>query len=155
MTWLLSYLTSTMGLIGVTGLAVVICLGLAWTLKSLKWAIAAAVVLAVGLAYAQIDHNAYQRAEAERAQATIAQLKARILAVSIITQRDTDRASADAAINNKLRELSSVTPPNASACLDAAAAGRVSRAGQLDTVKPTVPARRHSILLPLSGKHPR
>lgn len=133
----------------------VIALGaFAWFAKNWKAALAAVVLVVAGLAYQSADLGGYKRALDEAKAQEIATLQKRLLTVSIIAKNDTERASADAFLTNKLKELSSVTPPNTSPCLDAAAAGRVSRAGRIDTIKPALPARRHSIVLPFGSKHP-
>jgi hypothetical protein len=154
MSWFLSYVTSTFGLISVTGLLVVICLGIAWTLKSLKWAIGAAAVLAAGLAYAQIDHNAFQRAEAARAQAQIELLQTRILTISMITAKDNERSVADAFLNTKLKDLSLETPRNDGACLDAATAHRVWAISGTSTITAPLSPGRVSNVLPWRLKRP-
>lgn len=154
MTWFISYFTSTLGLIGVTGLAVFICLGIAWVLKDLKWAIAGAIVLAVGLAYAQIDHNAFQRAEAAQARATIDTLQHRLLAINMIAAQDAQRATADTYLNNQLDALTRDTPYNPGPCLSLDAARRVRAIGAVQPNAPAVPARRSTGLFQRRSRGP-
>lgn len=61
MIWILSYLSANFALVLATGLGVLALAAIAWFTKNWR---AAGVVLIAGLAYQQIDHNAYNRAPA-------------------------------------------------------------------------------------------
>lgn len=125
MPWTLSYIGSNFALILVVVLAVVALGAVAWFAKNWKVAVAAVVVLGLGLAYQQIDKNAYQRRVAEEAAAKVAVLQSRINELAKINQADTERALADAAEIARLETLAGDTPANDRPCLDVDAARRV------------------------------
>lgn len=125
MQWALSYIGSTWALILVVVLAVVALGAVAWFSRNWKVAVAAIIVLALGLAYQQIDKNAYQRAVSEQAAAQVKALQARVALLNAVTKQDAERAAKDAAEIEQLREHAGQTPANTSPCLDDGAAARI------------------------------
>ena len=125
MIWILSYLGANFALVLATGLGVLALAAIAWFTKNWKAAVAAGVVLIAGLAYQQIDHNAYNRAQAERKAREVAVLQGRIDALTKASEADAARATADAATINRLRALAAQTPANDTLSLPADAAKRV------------------------------
>lgn len=127
MQWLLSYVGSTWALILVVVLAVVVLGAIAWFAKNWKVAVVALIVLGAGLAYQQIDKNAYQRRVSEEKAAEIKLLNARIATLSKVNEEHAERATNDAAEIGRLEALAKDTPANDSPCLDRDAAERVFR----------------------------
>lgn len=123
--WILSYLGANFALIAVVALSVLALAAIAWFTKNWKAAVAAGMVLIAGLSYQQIDHNAYNRAQAEQKAREVAVLQGRIAALEQASANDAARAAADAATIDALREQASQTPANDAACLDIDAAKRV------------------------------
>lgn len=125
MQWTASYIGSNFALILVVALAVIALGAVAWFAKNWKVAVAAAVVLGLGLAYQQIDKNAYQRAVAEQAAAKVAILQGRLDALNKVAEADAARAAEDALYIAALEANAGITPPNNGPCLDADAAKRI------------------------------
>ncbi|MCA6098883.1 hypothetical protein [Bradyrhizobium australafricanum] len=125
MIWILSYLSANFALVLATGLGVLALAAIAWFTKNWKAAVAAGMVLIAGLAYQQIDHNAYNRAQAEQKAREVAVLQGRIAALERANAADAARATADAAEISRLRQLASQTPANDTPCLPLDAAKRV------------------------------
>ena len=125
MQWTASYIGSNFALILVVVLAVVALGAVAWFAKNRKVAVAAVVVLGLGLAYQQIDKNAYQRAVAEQAAAKVAVLQGRLDALNKVAEADAARAAEDALYIAALEANAGITPPNNGPCLDADAAKRI------------------------------
>jgi hypothetical protein len=144
----LSYLGSHWTLFVIVVLLTAGLLAMAWFTKNLKWVLGAVVLVAAGLAYQSSNIDGYKRKASEDAMAQVQLLKTRLLTLSMINAADAQRATADAYFKTKLETLASDTPPNAGACLDAAAAHRVwaVRSAVSDTAP--VPSLRHSKLLP-------
>ena len=82
-------------------------------------------MLGLGLAYQQIDKNAYQRAVAEQAAAKVAVLQGRLDALNKVAEADAARAAEDALYIAALEANAGITPPNNGPCLDADAAKRI------------------------------
>lgn len=120
--WILSYIGSNAALIVVVVLVVIALGAVAWFAKNWKVAVAAIVVLAVALAYQQIDKNAYERAVAAQAAAQVKVLQGRLAALNKINADNAEQALADAA---EIQRLQQQTPPNSSPCLDVDAAKRI------------------------------
>lgn len=95
-----------------------------------------------------LDRAGYQRRVNEDKAAQIETLQKRILTLSMITEKDNQRAVADAFLNTKLKDLASATPRNDGPCLDAAAAHRVWTVRQLASGSTPVPSRRVPNVLP-------
>lgn len=125
MTWAASYIGSNFALITVVVLVVVALATIAWFARNWKVAVAAVIVIAVALAYQQIDKNAFERALHEQKARELAVLRKQITELAKINQADTERALADAAEIARLEALAGATPPNDRACLDTDAARRV------------------------------
>lgn len=125
MLWVLSYIQSNWMLIIVAVLLIAILGVIAFFLKNWKLAVAAAAVLALGLAYQQIDKNAYQRRIAEEKQAELDHLKKQRDTANEIADADMERATKDAARIEELEQRVSQTPANSGPCLDIDAARRV------------------------------
>lgn len=125
MQWTASYIGSNFALILVVTLAVIALGAVAWFAKNWKVAVAAVVVLGLGLAYQQIDKNAYQRAVAEQAAAKVAILQSRLDALNRVAEADAARAAEDALYIAALEANAGITPPNNGPCLDADAAKRI------------------------------
>ncbi|WP_407122727.1 hypothetical protein [Bradyrhizobium sp. STM 3561] len=125
MIWALSYIASNFALIIAVVMAVLALGAIAWFAKNWKVAVAAGAVLIAGLAYQQIDHNAYSRAQAEQNAREVGLLKGRIEALTKANDADAARATADAATIDRLRALAAQTPANDAACLPEDAAKRV------------------------------
>lgn len=125
MIWALSYLASNFALILAVTLCVIALAVIAWFAKNWKVAVAAGAVLIAGLAYQQIDHNAYNRAQAEQKARELSTLWARIDVLEKANDADAKRAADDAATLDALRFKASQTPANDAACLPEDAAKRV------------------------------
>lgn len=125
MIWLLSYVASNYALIIAVTLCVLAMAAIAWFSKNWKVGVAAVAVLIAGLAYQQIDHNAYSRAQAEQSSKEIKLLKDWIKNLESANEADAQRAAADTAALDALRERASQTPANDAACLPEDAAKRV------------------------------
>lgn len=97
----------------------------AWFTKNWKAALAAVVLVMAGLFYQSADLGGYKRALDEAKAREITLLTGRLALAGLLTAADTHSALADAAARKQLEDLASETPPNAGACLDAAAAHRV------------------------------
>jgi apolipoprotein N-acyltransferase len=123
--WILSYVAGNFGLILVTFLAVLGLSAVAWFAKNWKVALAAVAVLGAGLAYLQIDKQAYQRRVAEEAAGQIAVLRSRLASEALINANYAARAKADADRLSDLERQANETPANTGICLDRAGAGRV------------------------------
>jgi predicted negative regulator of RcsB-dependent stress response len=130
--WALSYLGSKFALIIVVFLAVVALGAVAWFAKNWKVAVAAALVLAAGFAYMQIDKSAYQRRVAEEAAAQIEMVRSelktaqgRLATLQKISDADAKRAFDDAKRIDELETMATATPRNDGAALDAATAKRI------------------------------
>ena len=123
--WLLSYLGANFALALVVLLAVVALGAVAWFAKNWKVAVAAACVLAAGLAYQQVDKTAYQRRVSEEAAARVAVLQGRLDTLRDVNQADAERALAANARIAELEALAAQTPANDAACLPEDAAKRV------------------------------
>ena len=123
--WLLSYLGANFALVLVVVLAVVALGTVAWFAKNWKVAVAAACVLAAGLAYQQIDKTAYQRRVSEEAAARVTVLQGRLDTLQAVNQADAVRALAANARIAELEALAAQTPANDTACLPEDAAKRV------------------------------
>ena len=96
-----------------------------WFAKNWKVGVAAIAVLACGLAYQQIDKNAYQRRVSEEAAQQVKMLQGRLEALAAVNEADAKRASDDAATIDALRETAANTPANDTPCLDTNAAKRI------------------------------
>lgn len=125
MGWASSYVGSNFALILVVGLAVVALGAVAWFAKNWKVAVAAVVVLGLGLAYQHIDKTAYQRAVAEQAAVKIAILQGRLDAITKVAEADAARAQEDALYIAALEASAGITPPNDGPCLPKEAAERI------------------------------
>jgi apolipoprotein N-acyltransferase len=125
MQWAASYIGSNFALILVVALAVIALGAVAWFAKNWKVAVAAVVVLGLGLAYQQIDKNAYQRAVAEQAAAKVAILQDRLDALTKVSEADAARAAEDALYIAALEAQAGTTPPNGGPCIPADAAKRI------------------------------
>lgn len=125
MMWALSYIGSNFALILVVVLAVVALGAIAWFARNWKVAIAALLVLGAGLAYQQIDKNAYQRRVSEEAAAQVKTLQNRLDTLQKQTAADAERAKADAAYIDALEALAGDTPRNDTPALDKATANRI------------------------------
>lgn len=123
--WLLSYIGSNFALIAVVILAVVALGAVAWFAKNWKVAVAAAAVLAIGLAYQQVDKGAYQRRVSEEAAARVRLLQAHLDVLNKVTADDAKRAQEDAAEMERLRALAGATPTNVTVALPVDAASRI------------------------------
>jgi thiol:disulfide interchange protein len=123
--WLLSYVGSNFGLIIMVALSVAALGAVAWFAKNWKVAVAAAVVLALGFAYMQVDKNAYQRRVSEEAREQVEILQRRLGALQLTAKADAARSAEDQKRIAELERLASETPPNTGACLDRDAARRV------------------------------
>lgn len=146
---LLSYLGAHWTLFIIVVLGTIGLGALAWFTKNLKYILAAAALVIAGLAYQSSNMDGYKRKVSEDAQAQVRVLQQRLLALSMITQADSQRATADAYLNSQLDTLSRETPHNDGPCLAVSAARRVWAVGQ--GAKPhtaPIPARRHPIVLP-------
>lgn len=121
----LSYIMAHWFLIlSVVGLAIGLA-AFAWFTKNWKAALAAVLVVFMGLAYQSADLGGYKRALDEQKAAEIKLLHGRIATLSLVTSLDAQVALDHAKLNTALESLSFETPPNAAPCLDRAAAGRV------------------------------
>lgn len=125
MTWLLSYIGSNFALIAVAALAVVALGAVTWFAKNWKVAVAAAAVLAIGLAYQQVDKNAYQRRVSEEAAARIRILQGHLDVLNKVTEADAKQAARDAAAIDALRSLAGQTPANTGPSLPLDSAKRI------------------------------
>lgn len=125
MTWLLSYIGSNFALIVIVTLLVVAFGTIAWFTKNWKVAVTAVAILAIGLAYQQVDKNAYQRRIAEEAAARVRLLQAHLDTLNKVNQADAEQAAKDAAEIEQLRTVAGDTPDNASPGLPLDAAKRV------------------------------
>lgn len=125
MMWALSYIGSNFALILVVVLAVVALGAVAWFARNWKVAVAALLVLGAGLAYQQIDENAYQRRVSEEAAAQVETLKGRLVTLQKQTAADAERAKADAAYIESLEALASETPANDKPAIDQGTANRI------------------------------
>jgi apolipoprotein N-acyltransferase len=125
MQWALSYIGTNVALIVVVALLVIALGAVAWFAKNWKVAVAAVLILAAGLAYQQIDKNAYERRVSEEAAEKVKTLQARIDTMNQINQANAERAIEDATKIAEMERIASETPANAGACLDRDAAGRV------------------------------
>jgi hypothetical protein len=125
MQWTASYIGSNFALILVVALAVIALGAVAWFAKNWKVAVAAVIVLGLGLAYQQIDKNAYQRAVAEQAAAKVAILQDRLDTLTKVAEADAARAAEDALYIAALEAHAGTTPPNGGPCLPADAAKRI------------------------------
>jgi apolipoprotein N-acyltransferase len=125
MMWALSYLGANFALIIVVVLAVAGCALVWWLTKNLWAVVAALTVLAVGFAVQQIDHNAFNRAQAEQKAVELKVLQGRIDTLSKVAADDAKRAATDAADIATLREQASNTPANSSPGLPLDSAKRV------------------------------
>lgn len=125
MQWVLSYVGSNFALIAVVVLAVIALGAVAWFAKNWKVAVAAVVILGAGLAYQQIDKNAYQRRVAEEAAEKVKILQGRLDTMNQANQANAERALQDAARISELETQANETPANAGDCLDRDGAGRV------------------------------
>ncbi len=123
--WLLSYLGANLALVLVVVLAVVALGVVAWFAKNWKVAVAAACVLAAGLAYQQVDKTAYQRRVSEEAAARVAVLQGRLDTLQDVNTADAERALAANARIAELETLAAETPANNNQCLPEDAAKRV------------------------------
>jgi hypothetical protein len=127
MTWLLSYIGSTWALILAVVIAVVALGAIAWFSRNWKVAVAAVVILGAGLAYQQIDKNAYERRVSEEAAAQVKALQARVALLDMINRSYAEQAAKDADDLSHLREQAGNTPANGGPCLDEGAADRIGR----------------------------
>lgn len=125
MNWLLSYIGSNFALIGIVVLLVVALGAVAWFSRNWKVAVAAAAVLAIGLAYQQVDKSAYQRRIAEEAAARIAVMQGRLDTLNKTNQADAKQAAKDAAEIEQLRAVANSTPANETTALPEDAAKRI------------------------------
>lgn len=125
MNWLLSYIGSNFALIAIVVLLVVALGAVAWFSRNWKVAVAAAAVLAIGLAYQQVDKNAYQRRIAEEAAARIAVMQGRLDTSNKANQVYAKQAAKDAVEMERLRAAAGNTPANATVALPADAARRI------------------------------
>lgn len=150
----LSYLGSHWTLFVIVVLSVLGLAAASWFLKNWKLAAAAIVLTVAGLAYQSSNMDGYKRRVNEEAQAQVKTLQTRLLALSMITAADTQRATFDAYLNTKLDTLSRETPKNDSACLDADAARRVRAIGAPEPRATPVPSRRHTGVLPWRSGRP-
>lgn len=125
MTWVLSYLGANFALVIVVVLAVLALGTVAWFAKNWKVGAAAVAILVAGLAYQQIDHNAYKRAQAEQKARELRILQDRIGALLTISAADAQRAKVAEATIEALRSQARDTPANSAACLPQDAAKRV------------------------------
>lgn len=123
--WALSYLGANFALVLVVVLAVVALGAVAWFAKNWKVAVAAACVLAAGLAYQQVDKTAYQRRVSEEAAARVAVLQGRLDTLQAVNTADAERALAANARIAELEVLAAQTPANDASCLPEDAAKRV------------------------------
>lgn len=123
--WITSYLGANFALIAVVVLAVVALGALAWFAKNWKVAAAAVCVLVAGLAYQQIDKNAYQRRVSEEAAQQVAVLQGRLDTLSDINNAAAARAIQDEVKIETLRSMARDTPANNAPCLDEEATKRV------------------------------
>ena len=123
--WALSYLGANFALVLVVVLAVVALGAVAWFAKNWKVAVAAACVLAAGLAYQQVDKTAYQRRVAEEAAEQTKVLQARLDALQAVNVADAERALAANARIAEPEALAAQTPANDAPCLPEDAAKRV------------------------------
>lgn len=123
--WLLSYLGANFALVLVFVLAVVALVAVAWFAKNWKFAVAAACVLAAGMAYQQVDKTAYQRRVSEEAAAKVAVLQGRLDTLQAVNAADSERALAANARIAELEALAAQTPANEMACLPEDSAKRV------------------------------
>jgi hypothetical protein len=125
MTWITSYIGSNFALIAVVILTAIALGAVAWFTKNWKVAVTAGAILAIGLAYQQIDKNAYQRRVAEEAAAKIRILQGHLDVLNSVTKADAKRAAKDAAEIDALRTLAGATPANAAIAVPLDAAKRI------------------------------
>lgn len=125
MVWILSYLSANFALVLATWLGVLALAAIAWFTKNWKAAVAAGFVLIAGLAYQQVDKNAYQRRVAEEAAQQVKVLQGRLDALAVANEADSARATTDTAALDSLRQQAAQTPANNAACFDVEAAKRV------------------------------
>lgn len=122
---LISYIGAHWFLIlSVIGIAVALSV-FAFVTKNLYAVAAAVCVVFAGLFYQSADLGGYKRALDEAKAAQIQTLTNRLATLSLVNSLDAQRAVADAKLNTQLESLTFETPPNATACFDRAAAGRV------------------------------
>ena len=125
MTWALSYIGANFALVLVVAFAVLALAAVAWFAKNWKVAVAALAILVAGLAYQQIDHNAYNHAQAEQKAREFRVLQDRLGALLTISAADEQRAKAAEATIDALRSQARDTPANNKPCLPKDAAKRV------------------------------
>lgn len=123
--WALSYIGSNFALILVVVLAVVALGAVAWFARNWKVAVAAILVLCVGLAYQHVDKTAYQRRVSEEAARDKKVLQGRLDTLQKQTAADAERAKADAAYIESLEALASETPANDKPAIDQGTANRI------------------------------
>lgn len=125
-----------------------------WAFKNWKLMLyGAAVILVLGF-LRHIDQKGYQRRINEEKAQEIALLTERIAKISFITSLDTQRALTDSKLTKQLESLAFETPPNAGACLDRAAAGRVRSIQLPDPFAAPTASRRHSSLFQKRSERP-
>jgi hypothetical protein len=118
-------MSANYALILVVIIAVIALGAVAWFSRNWKVALAAAVVLAAGLAYQQIDKAAYQRAINEQKARELSILQSRIDTLSKQAAAYAERVANDEATIEALREQASATPANVAPCLPDDAAKRI------------------------------
>lgn len=123
--WALSYLGSTWGLILVVALCVIALGALAWLSANWKLAVGAALILAAGFAYMQVDKQAYGRRIAEESAARVERLEKQISTMNQAAAEHARQTVEDATRIADLESKVNDTPPNAQRCLDRAGARRV------------------------------
>jgi hypothetical protein len=140
----LSYLGAHWTLFVLVVLGVIACGAAAWFLRNWRYAVVALVLVFGGFAYQAVDMEGYKRRVNEDAQVQVNLLQKRLLALSIVSAKDTQRAVSDAYLNTKLKDLARDTPANAGPCLDAAAAHRVWTV-RSTAISQLAPARTHRV----------
>jgi hypothetical protein len=121
----LSYLGSHWSLVLAVAVIVAALAGLAWVMKSLKYIVAAAAVLALGFMYQAVDMEGYKRRVAEDATKQVKILQSHIDTLDAITSTYNDRYKSDQQELSKLKELARETPANSSTAFPADAARRL------------------------------
>lgn len=122
---LLSYLGSNWVLVILVVLGTAALGYVSFILRNWKLALAAVLLVMLGLGYQKANMDGYKRKVNEDAQAQLTTLKHRLATLSLLNASDTKRAQADQATISELKRLARETPKNDGACLGIDAARRV------------------------------